>query len=460
ARAFRQPLALLMLRVGDDASFGAVLARLRTGLRSFEHLGLYSDDVVELLLPQCDEDEAARRAGELSSTAGGAACGVGVYPRHGSTADELLGAARAALATASAATPVRHAEARTARIVADPATVEGDVVAASAAMRSLMDTIARIADAGIPVLIQGETGTGKELVARAIHRQGPRSGGPLVCVNCGGIPGQLVESTLFGHERGAFTGADRQAKGVFEAASGGTILLDEIGELPPAAQAALLRVLESGHVSRVGSTTEIRVDVRVLAATHRDLAAWADEGRFRRDLLYRLNAMTLEIPPLRERTEDIPPLARHFLACSADAVTAGVDGIDGAVMALLQVHSWPGNVRELRNAIERAAVIARDTSITLDDLPEPVRRLQRTDPGPAPAPAPAPAPDVGRRPAGVGPLRERLRRYEIELIVEALNLHGGHRGRAAAALGVPLRTLSHRIQALGIRRGRYQRPGE
>jgi two-component system, NtrC family, response regulator AtoC len=452
ARAFRQPLALLMLRVGDDAPFGAVLARLRAALHGFEHLGLYSDDVIELLLPQCDEERAARRAGELSATAAGAVCGLAVYPRHGSTADELLGAARAALAGADASSPVRHAEARTARVVTDPATVEGDVVVASAAMRSVLDTAARIADASIPVLIQGETGTGKELVARAIHHRGPRRRGPLVCVNCGGIPGQLVESTLFGHERGAFTGADRRATGVFEAASGGTILLDEIGELPPAAQAALLRVLEAGCVSRVGSTSEIRVDVRVLAATHRDLVALADEGRFRRDLLYRLNAMTLEIPPLRERPEDIPPLARHFLAGSADAVAAGVEEIDGAAMALLQVHAWPGNVRELRNAIERAAVIARGESIALDDLPEPVRRLQR--------PGSPPAAEEAARSRSVGPLRERVRRYEAELIVEALNLNDGHRGRTAAALGVPLRTLSHRIQTLGIRRGRYQRPGE
>jgi len=448
ARAFSQPLVLVMLRVGEDAPFGGIMGRLRASLARFERVGLYSDDVIELLLPQCTPDDAGPRAGELSLAADGAACGVAVFPRHGSSADELLGAARGALAGAGGAAPVCLAEPRTARVVADGATFEGEVVVASPAMRSVMDTVARIAEASIPVLIHGETGTGKELVAREIHRRSARAAGPLICVNCGGIPGQLVESTLFGHERGAFTGADRRATGVFEDASGGTILLDEVGELPTAAQAALLRVLEAGCVTRIGSTVEIPVDVRVLAATHRDLAARADDGRFRRDLLYRLNAMTLALPALRRRPEEIGPLARHFLARSTDAAAAGVVDIDGDAMALLEAHSWPGNARELRNAIERAAVIARGTAVALDDLPEAVRRLQRAGP-------PARAED-----APAEGLRERLRRVEAELIVEALNEHGGHRGRAAAALKIPLRTLSHKIQTLGIRRGRYERPGE
>ena len=449
ARAFGQPLGLLMVRAPEDSPFGVVLARLRSSLQPFERVGLYSDDVVEVLLPQCGDDAMAARAGELSAAAGGARVGVAVFPGHATTADELLGVARAALGRAGDHRPVQTAEVRAARVVPDAPALDGDVVVASAAMREVMDTVERIADATIPVLIEGETGTGKELVARAIHHRGPRRSGPLICVNCGGLPGQLVESTLFGHEKGAFTGADRRATGVFEAASGGTILLDEIGELPPSAQAALLRVLETGRLTRVGSTREIPIDVRVLAATHRDLVDMAERGEFRRDLLYRLNAMTVPIPALRERRGDIAPLARHFLERATAGTPSPVVSIGGDAEVLLLAHDWPGNVRELRNAIERAAVIARSDQVDVDDLPEAVRRLVR--PGARPTADPGPA----ASPAREG-LRARVRRYEAELIVDALNRAQGHRGRAAAELGIPLRTLSHKIQTLGIRRGSYR----
>ena len=451
ARAFGHPLGLLMVRAPEDAAFGVVLARLRGSLRAFERVGLYSDDVVEVLLPECGDERAATRAVELSAAAGGARVGVAVFPGHATTADELLGVARSALGRARAHRPVQHAEVRTARVVPDAPALDGDVVVASDSMRQVMDTVSRIADAVIPVLIEGETGTGKELVARAIHHRGPRRQGPLICVNCGGLPGQLVESTLFGHEKGAFTGADRRATGVFEAASGGTILLDEVGELPPAAQAALLRVLETGRLSRVGSTREVPIDVRVLAATHRDLLDMAEQGAFRQDLLYRLNAMTVPIPPLRERREDIVPLARHFLERAAGGSASQVERIGGDAEVLLLAHDWPGNVRELRNAIERAAVIARSDQVDVDDLPEAVRRLLR--PGARTPPEPEVAPTG---PGAREGLRERVRRYEAEMIVEALNRADGHRGRAAEDLGIPLRTLSHKIKVLGIRRGGYR----
>ena len=453
ARAFGHCLGLLMVRAPAEAAFGVVLARLRATLEPFERVGLYSDDVVEVLLPESGDDSASARAAALSAAAGGARVGVAVFPGHATTADELLGVARSALGRARPDRPVQQAAARSTRVVPDAPALDGDVVVASDAMRRVMATASRIADSVIPVLIEGETGTGKELVARAIHHRGPRRRGPLICVNCGGLPGQLVESTLFGHEKGAFTGADRRATGVFEAASGGTILLDEVGELPPAAQAALLRVLETGRLSRVGSTREVPIDVRVLAATHRDLMAMAGRGEFRQDLLYRLNAMTVAIPPLRERREDIAPLARHFLDRAVGSTASKVERIGGDAEILLLAHDWPGNVRELRNAIERAAVIARSDQVDVDDLPEAVRRLARPGARP-PSESEAPSADPGAR----GGLRERVRRYEAELIVDALNRADGHRGRAAEDLGIPLRTLSHKIQVLGIRRGAFRPP--
>jgi len=318
-------------------------------------------------------------------------------------------------------------------------------VVRSPAMREVFNVVGRLGAADIPVLILGETGTGKEVLARAIHGGGRHRKGQLVCVNCGGIPSQLVESALFGHERGAFTGAERRAEGVFEAARGGTVLLDEVGELPPGAQAALLRVLENKRYCRVGSTEEIRADVRVLAATHRDLEAMCDEGSFRRDLYYRLEAMTLRLPPLRERIEEIEPLLRRFLDQASEAAGRSMEGVDGEALERLHGYGWPGNVRELRNVIERAVVIARDERITVEDLPE---KVQRSD-----VAAPRPAEPV----TSEGSLKERLAEVEARFILEALEAAGWDRRRAAGDLGLPLRTLAHKMQLHGIRRQRYDR---
>jgi len=216
------------------------------------------------------------------------------------------------------------------------------------------------------------TGTGKEVLARLIHEGGPRRDKPLVAVNCGAIPAELLESTLFGHERGAFTGAGQQQKGLFEAADGGTIMLDEVGELPAAAQVALLRVLEEKRVRRVGATREIEVDVRVIAATHRDLEAMVEARSFRRDLFYRLNGVDVTLPPLRARREDIAPLAERFLKKAAKANGREVRSIAPEAMVLLKEYGWPGNVRELRNAVERAVVIAEAARL----LDMPLRTLQ------------------------------------------------------------------------------------
>jgi DNA-binding NtrC family response regulator len=277
---------------------------------------------------------------------------------------------------------------------------------------------------------------------------------PLICVNCGAIPSQLVESTLFGHVRGAFTGADKSSKGVFGAADGGTVLLDEIGELPPSAQAALLRVLESGRMARVGSPEEVAVDVRVLAATHRDLEAMCEEGRFRRDLLYRLNAVTLAIPPLRERTEEIPALAQRFLHAAMHSAGRQLAGISDEALRTLGRYRWPGNLRELRNAIERAVVIAHGDRIEVEDLP------QRVVQGGGHAEPTIGPPPMASDDSSHLDLRTRVRRYEVAVIVEALRAENGNQTHAARRLQIPLRTLVHRIKLLGIDKRDYASQGD
>jgi DNA-binding NtrC family response regulator len=312
-------------------------------------------------------------------------------------------------------------------------------IAAAPAMRALLETAARVAASSVPVILQGETGTGKEVVARFLHEQSPRAARPIVCVNCAAIPAQLVESTLFGHERGAFTGAAQRQIGVFEEADGGTVFLDEIAELPLPAQAALLRVLETGRFARVGSPREIAVDVRVVAATHRDLEALAEGGAFRADLYYRLAVMVLSIPPLRDRAEDVEPLARRFMARARGRVRA----IDPAAIALLRAYAWPGNVRELRNAIERAVVLARGDTLRPEDLPARVREA---------AAPPAAAPRPTEPPPSAVDLRAQVQAYQVRVLVETLEATGWNQSEAARRLGMPIRTLSNRVKALGLKK--------
>ncbi|MEZ4298385.1 MAG: sigma 54-interacting transcriptional regulator [Polyangiaceae bacterium] len=328
-------------------------------------------------------------------------------------------------------------------------------IAVAPAMRAALDLAARVASATVPVIVQGETGTGKEVIARYIHERGPRRTGPLVCVNCGAIPAQLVESTLFGHEKGAFTGAGQRQKGVFEEASTGTVFLDEIGELPPPAQAALLRVLETHRFSRVGSVKELTADVRVLAATHRDLAAMCAEGKFRTDLYYRLNTVVLPLPPLRDRPEDIEPLAHRFLA---DMSAGRPLHLSPDALSLLRSHTFPGNVRELRNALEHAVVVSQTPTITAADLPPSLQRAVETERAAETPPAepPAPVDTASAQPptddlAG-GDLRSHLQAYESRILFDTLQATGWNQSEAARRLGVPIRTLSHKVKALGLKK--------
>jgi DNA-binding NtrC family response regulator len=298
------------------------------------------------------------------------------------------------------------------------------IVAESDAMRRVFQQAARVASSEATVLLLGESGTGKEVVAEFIHQRSTRAERPLVRVNCGGLPANLIESELFGHEKGAFTGADAPHRGRFEEAHEGAIFLDEIGELPLAVQPTLLHVLENGAMRRVGGGRELTVDVRVIAATNRSLEDDVREGRFREDLFYRLNVFALEVPPLRERRDDILPLAAHFLKDEKRRLAPATERV-------LMAYDWPGNVRELRNAMERAGIMADGNLVLPKDLPP---QLQDA----------APAGTSGT--VLVGDMREIQRRA----ILEAIEKTGGNKTRAADLLGISRRNLIYKLREYGL----------
>jgi DNA-binding NtrC family response regulator len=456
ARHYGRKAALLLVRsgAGDKAHVGKFSARVLDRLRPVDRGGLYCSDTVEALLTETTLEDALACARAITAESS-LCCGLAIFPDAATTADALLAATRRSLLQATLATPVSVAGSEGARTWMADATAP---VVESAVMREVFTTVERLARSTIPVLIVGETGAGKEVVARRIHGRGARAGHPLISVNCGAIPAQLVESTLFGHEKGAFTGAVKQHEGVFEAAKGGTVLLDEIGELPAAAQAALLRVLEAKRITRVGGNREIDVDVRVLAATNRDLDEMCATGAFRTDLLYRLNAMTLRVPPLRERRDEIPAMIAHFMREAAAAAGAAHSVADEAMAALL-AHAWPGNVRELKNAIERAVVIARADLVTVDDLPERVRGAVEPARSKTVVLSAVPIAMSGE----AADFKTRMAQHEARVILDALEAANGVQTRAAALLGMPLRTLAHKMHALHIKKDKHgyrQKEGE
>ncbi len=318
ARQFHRPFALLVVRAARAKRDGTPpplkehvhqwLERVHGQLRAVDRIAPYGSDAVQLLLPETGPEEAVRIARAIAAAPRGSGpllvVGVSPYPGAAGTVEELVELARAA---ANRAGPEHPVEVSSTAPWFDSSAVAEDSLIAGAAMRALLETAHQVSSSRVPVILQGETGTGKEVLARFLHDEGPRRSQRMVRVNCGAIPKELVESTLFGHERGAFTGAGQLKQGVFEEADGGTVFLDEIGEMPLAAQVALLRVLETGSFSRVGASKELTVDVRVIAATHRDLESMVAAGSFREDLYYRLNAIILALPPLRERRDELEP---------------------------------------------------------------------------------------------------------------------------------------------------------
>jgi two-component system response regulator PilR (NtrC family) len=312
------------------------------------------------------------------------------------------------------------------------------IIGKSKPMRQVFDLIELAAPAKSNILILGESGTGKEMVAKAIHHHSRRASGPFVTVNSGSMPPDLLESNLFGHVRGAFTGAVTNKKGLFEMANGGSIFFDEIGNIPLDTQAKLLRVIQEREFMRLGGVETLKADVRIIAATNAELERDVQQGRFREDLYYRLNVITLQLPPLRERTEDIPLLVRHFLTQYAEENEKSIREISPEALERLLDYPWPGNVRELENVIERATVLSSGEVLDVDLLPNSV-----LDPGPAPAP-------MGGLPTNGLSFKEAISGYERQLIVRALQASGGVQKKAAELLKVKPTTLHEMMKRLSI----------
>jgi DNA-binding NtrC family response regulator len=309
----------------------------------------------------------------------------------------------------------------------------GDFVGVSKAIREVYQLIESVAQRDVPVMITGESGTGKEVVARTIHKMSRREAKPFLAINASAIPESLIESELFGHERGAFTGAVATRQGVFEQANGGTLLIDEIAEMPMALQPKLLRVLADGKVRRLGGTYEFEFDVRVLAATNRDPLRAIEEGKLREDLYYRLNVVPIMLPPLRERAEDVPLLVQHFVREFDSKHRLTIEGATDEAMAMLKAYSWPGNVRELRNVIERSVVLSKGDWIEEKDLPPYIR-------------------DPSLRPEklvfAVG--ETTVADAERELIMKTLERAGNNKAEAARQLGVDVKTIYNKLKTYGI----------
>ena len=445
---FHRPMAVLFVKNADGSHIAKLSPALVSQLRKVDRAALYSPGCIEVALAETNPAMAAELAKKLLDAGHkmgqeiqiGAAC----FPGDGRTGAELLAAARDALARCDEQQPMTYAS----ELLSLSVSSDGPLVPEKGPMVEVMALVDKLARSTIPVLVSGETGSGKEVIARALHERSARKKGPMVSVNCGAISSHLVESTLFGHEKGAFTGAVATKKGVFEAATGGTVFLDEIGELKAEAQAALLRVLETGRVTRVGATREIAVDARIVAASHRDLEAMTVDGSFRLDLLYRLNAMTIAVPPLRNRKDEIGPLALRFLAgARLKERDIAPHGLSPVALDLLKAWSWPGNVRELKNAIERAAVICQKEIIEAEDLPQCVR-----DGAPPMQTHSIRRQDLPPMLTNGASYKETMRNYEQQLLLRALADADGVQKTAAQNLGMPLRTFVHKLKTLGIKR--------
>ena len=427
------PMALLQIGTTSLKAMTPLLELVRALRRSRDRMAPLDAETILWAAPHCDAADARARLEQIRrvSEIPLRLCAV-VATRDGTqVAAELLRTAkRSFVSLAPGDAPVVRP------LQAAPAVDANPVMTPTVC--SQLAQVGKLARARIPVLVRGETGSGKELVARALHDQSPRAARPFVAVNCGAVPESLLASTLFGHVKGAFTGAERDSKGYFREADGGTVFLDEVGELSLSAQAALLRVLESGRVVPVGSSREVAVDVRLVSATHRDLEGMVEDGSFRRDLFFRVNGAVIRVVPLRDRPGEIVPLAQHFL----DAAYRGGDTrarvIGEEAIAVLKRYPWPGNVRELKSVIERAAILTTTDALVPGDLPA---RL-RTDVASASAFSTVETEHL--------PFKDRVQSFEVALIQAALEATGGNKTEAAKRLDIPIRTLSYKVKSFGI----------
>jgi two-component system response regulator AtoC len=433
----------------------AVVTQVEGKLRPIDRCGWLSPLVLAGVLPELGEDQGAALLAEVlkaaRTVAPGARAGLAVYPVTACEVDALLAASRSSARTAGARPTVGDADAD-ARL----AIGERMVVVADPAMRGLMELIRRLAPTDLPVLIEGETGVGKENAAYALHAWSARKSGPFVAVNCAAFAESLIESELFGSEKGAFSGAVASRPGLIESAHGGTLFFDEIGELPLALQPKLLRVLESKRALRVGGTRERELDVRVVAATNRNLAQEVAAGRFRQDLLYRLNAATVVLPPLRNRPREIAVLARTFLGQACQRLSLPPRSFSSDSLRGLAAHVWPGNVRELKNVVDFLAATAEGSIIEASALRA---RLASAGPPAAPAPvtpaAPAARATQSYTAAPGTPIGDQIKELERSRMVEALEQTGWVQTRAAELIGMPLRTFQQKVKLYGL----SKRPG-
>lgn len=466
ARAHRRTLALLFVKLADHAPQRQNWLPEMKCLQPYDRVGLYAPGVFELLCPERTYEQIKQLLTQWQSSAGNTVrAGCAFYPQDGSTVDELLEFAREAIKTTHVNAPFAPLSAEQIAPDFSPDVSMMDVrrvvdegpVVTSAIMVKLYKTIDQIARSALTVLILGETGSGKEVVARTIHTRSSRCNAPFHALNCGAIPQQLLESVLFGHERGAFTGADKRQPGVFESAKGGTVFLDEIGELPPQAQVSLLRVLESRAVTRIGSSVEIPIDVRIVAATHRDLEAAVAQGSFRADLFYRLNALTLVVPPLRDRPEEIEALVARFIVSANRSNQRDIRGIANNAVRALRAWHWPGNVRELRNVIERAVVIATGETISLEELPEAIKHTKPRVPSSTHALSPTTTSEnllntstADHEEHHTEGFKERIAQFEKRLIITALVRQDGNQVAAAQMLQISRNKLIYKMMKYGL----------
>jgi two-component system, NtrC family, response regulator AtoC len=437
AAALDRAVAVVALRAGRAGEF--LVDALSDELRGVDRTTTLAPGEVAALLPELEPDEVPavvrRLVAALAGEGGDARAGYALYPRDGELADELLARAREALAAAQPGATARAVAAFRALDLGDGRSM----LVADEAMSRLVVLLERLAQVDLPILVLGETGTGKELASALVHHLSPRQGGPLISFNCAALQDSLAESELFGHEKGAFSGASVARAGLLESAAGGTVFLDEVGDLSPGIQAKLLRVLETRRLTRVGSTSERPLDVRVLAATNRDLLAEVEAGRFRRDLYYRLSAATVWLPPLRDRPREIALLARAFVAVGRRAAGREPAVLSDEAERRLVAHGWPGNVRELKNCMEFLAAAVAGNQIDAGQVESYFMRAT------APTPLVAAPP-----PASFRPIKEELREVEARRMVEALRAAGGVQTLAAAMIEMPLRTFAAKVKQYGI----------